>query len=135
MKKIFFREVAVKGFLLCALFFTSAFQLVNAQTTSLSGTVSSEDGELLPGASVIVTGTTKGVYTDFDGNFVINVPSDAKTISISYLGFKTLLIAYLGQKNINVSLKSYNNVLDEIVVVGYGTQRAEDLTGAISKIK
>ena len=135
MKKIFFREVALKGFLLCALFFTSAFQLVNAQTTSLSGTVSSEDGELLPGASVIVTGTTKGVYTDFDGNFVINVPSDAKTISIRYLGFKTLLIAYLGQKNINVSLKSDNNVLDEIVVVGYGTQRAEDVTGAISKIK
>lgn len=135
MKKIFFREVALKSFLLCALFFTSAFQLVNAQTNILKGIVSSEEGELLPGASVVVTGTAQGVSTDFDGNFVINVPSDAKTISISYLGFKTLLIAYLGQKNINVTLKSDNNVLDEIVVVGYGTQRAQDVTGAISKVK
>jgi len=135
MKKIFFRQLALKSFLFCALFFTSAFQLVNAQTTTLSGIVTSEDGELLPGASVFVVGTKIGVTTDFDGNFLINVPSDAKMISVSYLGFKSLLIAYLGQKNINVSLKSDDNVLEEIVVVGYGTQRAQDVTGSISKVK
>ncbi|MBG7630470.1 MAG: SusC/RagA family TonB-linked outer membrane protein, partial [Bacteroidetes bacterium] len=135
MEKIFFRRVALKSFLICALFFTSAFQLVNAQTSILKGTVTSEDGELLPGASVVVTGTTAGVTTDFDGNFEISVPTNAKTITVSYLGFKTQLVAYLGQKNIKVILKSDNNVLDEVVVVGYGTQRAEDVTGAISKVK
>ena len=63
MKKIFFRQLALKSFLFCALFFTSAFQLVNAQTTTLSGIVTSEDGELLPGASVFVVGTKIGVTT------------------------------------------------------------------------
>lgn len=135
MKKIFFRQMAVKSFLLCALFFTSAFQLVNAQTNILKGVVFSDDGQPLPEASIVVTGSSKGVVTDFDGNFTISVPADAKTISVSYLGFKTQLVAYLGQQTIKVVLKSDDNLLEEVVVVGYGTQKIKDVTGSISQVK
>ena len=135
MKKIFFRQMALKSFLLCALFFTSAFQLVNAQTNILKGVVFSDDGQPLPEASILVTGSSKGVVTDFDGNFAIIVPADAKTISVSYLGFKTQLVAYLGQQTIKVVLKSDDNLLEEVVVVGYGTQNIKDVTGSISQVK
>ena len=118
MKKIFFRQLFLKNFLFCVLFFTSAFQLVNAQTNILKGIVFSDDGQPLPEASVVVTGSSKGVVTDFDGNFTISVPADAKTISVSYLGFKSQLVAYLGQETIKVVLKSDDNLLEEVVVVG-----------------
>ena len=129
MKKIFFRQLFLKNFLFCVLFFTSAFQLVNAQTNILKGIVFSDDGQPLPEASVVVTGSSKGVVTDFDGNFTISVPADAKTISVSYLGFKSQLVAYLGQETIKVVLKSDDNLLEEVVVVGYGTQKIKDVTG------
>ncbi|MFS4417405.1 SusC/RagA family TonB-linked outer membrane protein [Maribacter sp. 2307ULW6-5] len=101
-----------------------------AQQT-VSGTVSDSEGPLA-GASVVVKGTTKGVSTDFDGNFSIQAnPED--TLIISYIGFTAQEIVVGDQTQINVVLES-GNKLDEVVVIGYGTQRKSDLTGSVASV-
>ena len=90
-----------------------------AQST-ITGTISDETGPL-PGASVLVKGTTNGTQTDFDGNYIIEAPGDA-TLVISYIGYKTQEIAVDGNNNINVILLEDASRLDEVVVTGYGTQ-------------
>ncbi|MEH6511870.1 MAG: TonB-dependent receptor [Maribacter arcticus] len=100
--------------------------------TTVTGTVSDGMGPL-PGASVLVKGTTNGTQTDFDGNFTIDTPSDA-TLVISYIGFKTVEVAVNNQTTINVTLQEDASALDEVVVTGYGTQIKKDLTGAVSVV-
>ncbi|PQV51426.1 TonB-linked SusC/RagA family outer membrane protein [Jejuia pallidilutea] len=108
---------------------------VFAQEKSVSGTVTSaEDNMPIPGVNVIVQGTTRGVSTDFDGNYTINV-SSGETLEFSSLGFKTTTVLIQNQTQINVTLESDIAALDEVVVVGYGTQRRVDLTSAITTIK
>ena len=109
-------------------FFSMA--MTNAQT--ITGTVSAE-GEPLPGASVSIKGTSQGVITDFDGKYTISADASA-TLVFSYVGFANKEIVLGNQKTINVSLEA-DNKLDEIVVIGYGTQRKSDLTGSVSTIK
>ncbi len=109
-------------------FFSMA--MTNAQT--ITGTVSAE-GEPLPGASVSIKGTSQGVITDFDGKYTISADASA-TLVFSYVGFANKEIVVGNQKTINVSLEA-DNKLDEIVVIGYGTQRKSDLTGSVSTIK
>jgi len=93
------------------------------------------DGDLpLPGASVIVKGTTNGTSTDFDGNFTLNNVSSDAILVFSYLGFVTQEVPLSGQSVINISLIEDENALDEIVVVGYGTKQKSLVTGAISSI-
>ncbi|MEM7380306.1 MAG: TonB-dependent receptor [Bacteroidota bacterium] len=105
------------------------------QTVDVSGTVTDDTGTPLPGASVVVSGTTTGTQTDFDGNYLLaNVPTDG-TLSISYIGFATQQIAVNGQTTINASLQEDSQALDEVVVVGYGTQKRADLTGSIATVK
>jgi Outer membrane receptor proteins, mostly Fe transport len=82
----------------------------------------------------LVVGTSKGTSTDFDGNYKIKV-KEGELLQFSYLGFVTQTIPYVNQKTINVALEDAQNTLDEIVVVGYGTQKKSHLTGAISKVK
>lgn len=102
---------------------------------TVSGTVTDDQGQPLPGASVILMGTTNGVQTDFDGNYSLdNVPSNG-TIAFSYIGFTDQEIPINGQTIINVSLQEGTQSLDEVVVVGYGTQKKADLTGSIATIK
>ena len=102
-----------------------------AQQTTISGVVlDASDNSPLIGASVLVKGTSTGTVTDFDGVFKLNVPNDKSTIVISCIGYKTQDIAIAGQKSIRVLLKEDAELLDEVVVVGYGTMKKSDLSGA-----
>ena len=106
-----------------------------AQEKTLTGLVTSEgDNSPLPGVSVTILNTPKGVQTDFDGKFTIKV-KNGDVLQFSYLGFKSLAVIIDGQKTLNVILTEEVSSLDEIIVVGYGTQKKSHLTGAISKVK
>lgn len=109
--------------------------LVTAQTSTVTGVVTSaEDGAPIIGASVLVKGTSIGTVTNLDGEFSIpNVPASAKTLVISYIGMTGKEVA-IRSGIINVALQSDNRLLDEVVVVGYGTQRREAKTGSISTV-
>ncbi|MFS4448453.1 SusC/RagA family TonB-linked outer membrane protein [Maribacter sp. 2307UL18-2] len=107
------------------------FSAVSAQT--VSGTVTDSSGPL-PGASVVVKGTTNGTQTDFDGNFTIDNVDSSATLVFSYIGYSTQEIAVNGQGTINVILAEDASQLDEVVVVGYGTQKKSTITGSISKV-
>jgi TonB-linked SusC/RagA family outer membrane protein len=105
------------------------------QTITVSGNVTDQEGQPLPGASIVVEGTTTGTQTDFDGNFSLeNVASNA-TLIISYLGYTAKEVAVNGQSSIAVSLQEDAQALDEVVVVGYGELKVKDLTSAITTIK
>ena len=94
-----------------------------AQEKTLTGLVTSEgDNSPLPGVSVTILNTPKGVQTDFDGKFTIKV-KNGDVLQFSYLGFKSLAVIIDGQKTLNVILTEDVSSLDEIIVVGYGTQK------------
>lgn len=105
------------------------------QTMIVSGMVTDASGEPVIGANVLVKGTTNGVITDIDGNYTLNnVPTDA-IISISYIGYQPLELKASSRELANVVLKEDAEVLDEVVVVGYGVQRKRDVTTSISSMK
>lgn len=104
------------------------------QAQSVSGTVSDETGPL-PGASVVVKGTTTGTQTDFDGNFTLNNIGEDAVLSISYVGYMAQEIPVEGQSTIEVTLQQDAQALDEVVVVAYGTSTKKDLTGAVGIIQ
>jgi len=105
------------------------------QQRVITGKVSSSDGEALPGASVVVKGTSIGTTTDVAGEFSLSIPTDAETLVVSYIGFTPLEVAILNRTQLNVVLSPDMETLQEVVVVGYGSQRKSDLTGAISSVK
>ena len=108
--------------------------LVNAQSKSVSGKVlSAEDGQPVIGASVVVKGTTDGTITDVNGAFTLVLPGNAKTLVISYVGMKTVELE--AKTGMSVKMESDAQVMDELVVVGYGTQLKRDVTSSISKVK
>ena len=88
----------------------------------------------IPGATIIEQGTTIGTTTDIDGNFSITVTSPNATLEVSFIGYKTLRIPINGQTSIDVSLGFQVTELDEIVVIGYGTQKKRVVTGAIASV-
>ena len=100
---------------------------------TLTGTVSDSGNMPIPGVNVIKVGTTTGAATDFDGNYSINV-TNGDVLQFSYVGFVTKLVTINGQQTLNVSLVEDAAQLDEVVVVGYGTQKKSHLTGSISKV-
>ena len=105
---------------------------VTQQTIKVKGQVVDQDGEPLIGATVKVKGSQTGAVTDFDGNFTIDAASNA-TLVISYVGFKDREIAVRGRAVIDkIQMESDSQVLDQLVVVGYGTQKKADLTGSVS---
>ena len=99
------------------------------------GKVSSSDGELLPGVTVLVKNTNKGTTTDFDGNYAIQGVKANEVLVFSYLGYKTQEITVADRTAINVVMESTNEELDEVVVVGYGTVSKKDLTTAIASVE
>ena len=105
-----------------------------AQTTTVSGVItSSEDGEPLIGATVKVKGTTVGTTTDIDGNYTIKVDANG-TLQFSYMGYEGVDRQVKGQSTINVVMDPQQDLLDEVVVVGYGTVKKSDLTGSVASV-
>lgn len=105
------------------------------QQFTVNGTIHDDTGTPLPGANVVEKGTTNGVTADFDGNFTINVKSGNATLVVSYVGFATKEVSVNGQDNLSIELEESAAGLDEVVVVGYGTQKKATITGAISKVE
>ncbi len=122
------KTTLLKSFVLIGAFL--CYGLAQAQT--VTGTVSDQTGPL-PGANVLVKGTTNGTQTDFDGNYTINADTDA-TLVFSYIGFKTVEIPVNGQSTVNVALEEDASQLDEVIVTGYGTQSKRDVTGAVTSV-
>ncbi|WP_207434143.1 SusC/RagA family TonB-linked outer membrane protein [Sabulibacter ruber] len=110
---------------------------VFAQGIAVRGTVTDEKGSGLPGVAVVLKGTTVGASTDADGNFALTVPGGQSngTLVVSYLGYVSHEVAINNRSTINIQLVPDAEALEEVVVVGYGTQQKQDLTGAISVVK
>ena len=116
--------------------FLAGLLLVNIQLfaqTTVSGTVTDENNTPIPGANVIVVNTTRGVQTDFDGNYSIEV-SSGESLRFSYIGYASQTFAITGQQTLNVVLSEDTALLDEVVVIGYGTRKKSSLTGAVAKV-
>lgn len=110
--------------------------LVHAQEVQIKGQVVSKvDNEVLPFVSVVVKGTTVGTMTDVDGNFEITSPDADGTLIFSFVGMETLEVEIAGQSEINVSMGVSTEAIDEVVVVGYGTQKKANLSGAVNQVK
>lgn len=105
-----------------------------AQTETISGNVKDSSGVPVIGASVLEKGTTNGIITDFDGNFTLSVGNNS-TLVISFVGYKTQEINVNGQTSFNITLKEDTEVLEEVVVVGYGVQKKKLVTGATVQVK
>ena len=116
-------------FMLCIMFTATAF----AQQKTIKGTVVDATGEPLIGVNVSVKGTTIGIITDIDGNYTLEVPSKS-TIVFSYIGYQTQEVAVSNQSTINVTLKEDTQKLEEVVVVGYGTQKKVTVTGSVASV-
>ena len=106
-----------------------------AQSKAITGTVVDENKMPLPGASILVKGLNIGLSTDFDGNFSLNVPETGEVLVVSYLGYMTKELVISKNLTFNIQLDIDTNTLDEIVVVGYGTQRKSDITGSVTSVK
>ncbi len=126
----------MKKRLLVSLFCLIAMaQFAFGQERAVTGTVlSSEDGASLPGVNVLVKGTSVGTITGIDGTFKINVPNNEAILRFSYVGYKATEVTVSTQTNISINLEPDYNQLTEVVVVGYGTQRMEELTGSVGVI-
>lgn len=119
------------GILLGVMTVMSAF----AQSKTITGKVtSSEEPQGVPGASIVVKGTTVGAITDIDGTYSINVPENATTLVFSFVGYLTKEVNIQNRSVIDVQLETDVKVLNEVVVVGYGTQERREVTGSVSSI-
>jgi TonB-linked SusC/RagA family outer membrane protein len=118
--------------------FIAAFGMLisHGQEITISGIVKSgADNKPLPGANVLIKGKVIGTTTDFDGNYFFQVPSENEVLIFAYQGYKSQEILIGNQRVINITLEENTALLDEVVVVGYGSSQRKDLTGAISSIK
>ena len=102
---------------------------------SITGTVNDQFGEPILGASVLVKGTTNGCVTDLDGNFSLSGVQNGQTLSISFIGYVTQEVTVDGRAHYEVTLNENSELLEDVVVVGYGVQKKSNLTGAISQVK
>lgn len=107
---------------------------VSQQEVSVSGVVTEEGGEPLPGVTVVIKGTSTGAVTDFDGQFRLsNVPADA-TLQFSFVGMKMEEVSVSGRTQINVTLQEETIGIEEVVAIGYGTMRKRDVTGSVASV-
>lgn len=123
-----------KVMLLVLLFLGTAFSVSAQDGFTVTGNITDEFGGPLPGASIIEKGTTNGVSSDFDGNYSIEVSNQNATLVFSYIGFGLQELAVNGNSQINVAMESSASTLEEVVLVGYGSVKKKDLTGAIAQI-
>lgn len=104
------------------------------QTKTVTGQVIDENGEPMIGVSVLVKGTQAGAITDFDGNFKISAPAGATELQLTYMGYKSQTVK-ITSGPMRVTMEPDNQLLDEVVVIGYGTMKKRDLTGSIVSVK
>ncbi|WP_125722628.1 SusC/RagA family TonB-linked outer membrane protein [Flavobacterium ustbae] len=131
-----FKELLNKGanfcfklvFLLCLLIGSQ----LHAQGTTIEGTVKDAAGLSLPGVNVLEKGTKNGTSTDFDGHYKIKLTNPKAVLSFSFIGFKTVDVSAEGKTKVNATLSEDSNNLNEVVVIGYGTSKKSDLTGAVA---
>ncbi len=107
---------------------------MNAQSTVVEGKITDAAGLSLPGVNIQEKGTKNGTSTDFEGSFKINVASNKAVLIITYLGFQTQEVSVAGKSRVNVSLSEQSNSLNEVVVIGYGSVKKTDLTGAVNTL-
>ena len=112
----------------------SVVELEDAVQSTVTGTVTDEQGTPLPGANVVVKGTTNGTQTDFDGNYTLEVEGGA-TLVFSYLGFVTSEVAVNGNSTVNATMAEDAAALDEVIVTGYATETKRETTAAVSIVK
>ncbi|WP_018473380.1 SusC/RagA family TonB-linked outer membrane protein [Echinicola pacifica] len=117
-------------------FFMFLVSVVRAQDTKVTGAVMDADsGEPIPLVNILVKGTSVGTVTDFDGKFNISVPDPNGTLVFSYIGFSTQEIPLNGKNSLSVKLKADDTSLEEVVVVGYGTQIKREVTGSVQTVE
>ena len=129
------RKVHFKKFLLLNLLLVLCLPEAFAQKTVSGRVTDAETGETLPGVNVIVKGTTRGTTTDVNGNYKIELIAEDKILSFSFVGYEDVELEVLNQKVVDVALKVKSTLMQEVVVVGYGTQKAKDLTAPIVTVK
>ena len=123
-----------KRFVLTLMALCLAFLPLAAQTVQVSGTVLDESGQAIAGAGVLEAGTLNGTVTDVDGNYSLSVSSPQASLEVSFMGFVTEVIPVGTRSRIDVVLKEDSTVLDEVMVIGYGTVKKKDLTGSIAAV-
>lgn len=119
--------------LFCCFWFLSVMTVVGQQI-SVSGVVKDTGGAPLPGVNIIVKGTTNGTVTDFDGNFSLSVPNEASVLVFNFIGFESQDVVVGAKRHFNVFMGEELKKLDEVVVVGYGTQKKVNVSGAVSTV-
>lgn len=122
-----------KFYFLIILFLMAAVSVIYGQTINISGTITGIDGEPIPGASIVLKGTNTGVISSWEGKYSIAVPELKGLLVVSFIGYQTKEIA-ITERVLNVTLAEALQALDELVVVGYGTQKKLNLTGAVSSV-
>ena len=122
--------------ILCTAFLGGAIPAFAQQgDKKMTGQVIDENKEPMIGVSILIVGTSTGTVTDFDGNYTLNVPKDSKELQFSYVGYETKVITIPVNSNVlNVQMKSDSQVLSDVVIIGYGTQRKSDLTGSVASV-
>ena len=109
--------------------------MANAQTRAVTGKVTDEKGDPIPGATIQIKGTSSGTAAGPDGTFKVNAPESATTLIITYVGFTSQEVSISGKTNVSIVLQTGSTQLTDVVVVGYGTVRKKDLTGAVASIQ
>jgi len=110
------------------------FQMMRKIEIEVSGQVTSADGDVLEGASVRMKNGTIGVLTDSEGRYSLTLPDEAEAIIVSYLGYETQEIPINGRSVIDITMQESESSLEEVVVIGYGTQQRKDLTGSVASV-
>ncbi|WP_423819283.1 carboxypeptidase-like regulatory domain-containing protein [Salinimicrobium sp. TIG7-5_MAKvit] len=124
----------MKKIVITTYFLLFSIIMLGQTTVEVSGKVVDNDSGIpIPGVNIIEKGTTNGTMTDFDGNFVLEAPAHA-TLVISYLGYTTQEININNKSKIDIALQQSAAALDEVVVVGYGTQKKVNLTGSVASV-
>ena len=123
----------MRRFLLSIIMILAVASRLMAQTSTVSGRVTDTSGEPIAAAGVFIEGTDKGTVTDIDGNYSIDIAAGQK-LSFQSIGFRSKTIAWSGQSVVNISLEDDVTLLDEVIVVGYGTMKKKEMTSAISHV-
>ena len=112
----------------------SSNNLITPQQATVTGVVKDKDGASMPGVNVLVEGTTIGAITDVNGKYTISVPNPNATLVFSFIGFTDIKVSVGGKAILDVSMEPETSVLDEVIVVGYGTQKKKDIASAITVV-